>query len=410
MDTPLHAAAVPDADPATLKRPRDAAREIVDASIASARARARRIAPEERAHDGRHRAGAAAARRAPARRRCARPHQPPAAQPRLPTLLGPATWSSPTTPRRCRRASPAATSPSGAAIEVRLAGRRSLAADDVATLPRRRLRRRRLAHAHRGPAAAAAARAPATRSRSGRSRRPSFASLGHPRLVELRFDGDADAIWAGLARHGRPVQYAHVAEPLALWDVWTPIAAQPVAFEPPSAGFVLDWRLLDRLARARRRLRDAHARGRPVVDRRRRARRAPAVRRAVPHAGGDGRRDATRDATRRPRRRGRHDGRARARARGARGRAACAPAPAVADQPARPTTRLARRRRARQRHARARARATTSCCARSSTTRRSRGSTPRSSRRRLPHARVRRLGADRARRRAACATPRRART
>jgi NAD(P)-dependent dehydrogenase (short-subunit alcohol dehydrogenase family) len=30
MDTPLHAAAVPDADPATLKRPRDAAREIID--------------------------------------------------------------------------------------------------------------------------------------------------------------------------------------------------------------------------------------------------------------------------------------------------------------------------------------------------------------------------------------------
>ena len=30
MDTPLHAAAVPDADPATLKRPRDAAREIVE--------------------------------------------------------------------------------------------------------------------------------------------------------------------------------------------------------------------------------------------------------------------------------------------------------------------------------------------------------------------------------------------
>ncbi|MEP6739802.1 MAG: SDR family oxidoreductase [Caldimonas sp.] len=29
MDTPLHAAALPDADPATLKRPRDAAREII---------------------------------------------------------------------------------------------------------------------------------------------------------------------------------------------------------------------------------------------------------------------------------------------------------------------------------------------------------------------------------------------
>src|SRR3954467_14600047 len=31
MDTPMHAAAIPDADPATLKRPRDAARELADA-------------------------------------------------------------------------------------------------------------------------------------------------------------------------------------------------------------------------------------------------------------------------------------------------------------------------------------------------------------------------------------------
>jgi NAD(P)-dependent dehydrogenase (short-subunit alcohol dehydrogenase family) len=35
MDTPLHAMAVPDADPATLKRPEDAAREIT-ASMLSA--------------------------------------------------------------------------------------------------------------------------------------------------------------------------------------------------------------------------------------------------------------------------------------------------------------------------------------------------------------------------------------
>jgi S-adenosylmethionine:tRNA ribosyltransferase-isomerase len=40
------------------------------------------------------------------------------------------------------------------------------------------------------------------------------------------------------------VQYAHVQQPLALWDTWTPIAATPVAFEPPSAGFMLDWRTL----------------------------------------------------------------------------------------------------------------------------------------------------------------------
>ena len=42
MDTPMHAAAVPDADPATLKRPEDAARELADAIAA---ALPRRIAP-----------------------------------------------------------------------------------------------------------------------------------------------------------------------------------------------------------------------------------------------------------------------------------------------------------------------------------------------------------------------------
>jgi S-adenosylmethionine:tRNA ribosyltransferase-isomerase len=55
-------------------------------------------------------------------------------------------------------------------------------------------------------------------------------------------------VWAGIARHGRPIQYAHVPRPLALWDVWTPIAALPAAFEPPSAGFALDWATLSRLA------------------------------------------------------------------------------------------------------------------------------------------------------------------
>jgi S-adenosylmethionine:tRNA ribosyltransferase-isomerase len=66
----------------------------------------------------------------------------------------------------------------------------------------------------------------------------------HPRLVSLLFDGSPDEVWAGLARHGRPIQYAHVKTPLALWDVWTRIAGPPVAFEPPSAGFALDWRAL----------------------------------------------------------------------------------------------------------------------------------------------------------------------
>jgi S-adenosylmethionine:tRNA ribosyltransferase-isomerase len=66
--------------------------------------------------------------------------------------------------------------------------------------------------------------------------------LDHPRLFRLRFPGDRASVFAGLARHGRPIQYAHQPEPLALWDVWTKIAADPIAFEPPSAGFALDWR------------------------------------------------------------------------------------------------------------------------------------------------------------------------
>jgi S-adenosylmethionine:tRNA ribosyltransferase-isomerase len=68
--------------------------------------------------------------------------------------------------------------------------------------------------------------------------------LDHPRLVNIRFHDDKGDILAGIARHGRPIQYAHVPEPLALRDVWTNLAADPVAFEPPSAGFGLDWTTL----------------------------------------------------------------------------------------------------------------------------------------------------------------------
>jgi len=72
--------------------------------------------------------------------------------------------------------------------------------------------------------------------------------LDHPRFVSLCFEGSPREIWEGLARHGKPIQYAHVAAPLAVWDTWTRIAALPVAFEPPSAGFVLDWSLLRSMA------------------------------------------------------------------------------------------------------------------------------------------------------------------
>jgi S-adenosylmethionine:tRNA ribosyltransferase-isomerase len=68
--------------------------------------------------------------------------------------------------------------------------------------------------------------------------------LDHPRLFELYLPGERGYVLDGLARHGRPIQYAHVPGPLALWDVWTRLAAAPVAFEAPSAGFALEWRTI----------------------------------------------------------------------------------------------------------------------------------------------------------------------
>ncbi len=67
--------------------------------------------------------------------------------------------------------------------------------------------------------------------------------------IPVCFDSASYAIapqsCAGWPVTGIPIQYAHVREPLALWDVWTRIAADPIAFEPPSAGFALDWRTLE---------------------------------------------------------------------------------------------------------------------------------------------------------------------
>jgi S-adenosylmethionine:tRNA ribosyltransferase-isomerase len=68
--------------------------------------------------------------------------------------------------------------------------------------------------------------------------------LDHPRLVRIRITGLPLSIVRGLIQHGRPIQYAHIPKPLRLWDVWTKIAADPIAFEAPSAGFALDWRTL----------------------------------------------------------------------------------------------------------------------------------------------------------------------
>ena len=132
--------------------------------------------------------------------------------------------------------------PSGRAIEVRLAQRRSLDPHDV---------HRFLAvvfgegdHRTRTEDRAAP---PELRAGDRLDLGPLKAvvrEVRHPRLVGIELEGDAGAIWAGLASHGKPIQYAYLREDLALWDVWTPFAAIPAAFEPPSAGFAIDWRAI----------------------------------------------------------------------------------------------------------------------------------------------------------------------
>ncbi|HEY4160162.1 MAG TPA: S-adenosylmethionine:tRNA ribosyltransferase-isomerase, partial [Polyangiaceae bacterium] len=71
-----------------------------------------------------------------------------------------------------------------------------------------------------------------------------------PRLIALRFEQSDARLWQGLYRAGRPIQYAYLSRPLALWDVQNGYAARPWAFEMPSAGRPLSFELLFGLERA----------------------------------------------------------------------------------------------------------------------------------------------------------------
>src|SRR5262249_986059 len=91
----------------------------------------------------------------------------------------------------------------GAAIEVRLAGRRSLAPDDVHAFSAIAFGEGdfRTPTENRPPPPSMA---PGDRLALGPLRATVTHLLGHPRLVAIAFDGSADDVWAGLARHGRP--------------------------------------------------------------------------------------------------------------------------------------------------------------------------------------------------------------
>ena len=136
--------------------------------------------------------------------------------------------------------------PTGSAVEVRLAARESLRASDVICFTAVVFGAGdfRTPTEHRPPPPALH---PGDVLRLGPLHAIVQTVLAHPRLIELRFENTAAEIWEGLARHGRPIQYSYVPEPLAIWDTWTPIAGLPAAFEAPSAGFILDWRAIGRL-------------------------------------------------------------------------------------------------------------------------------------------------------------------
>ena len=135
---------------------------------------------------------------------------------------------------------------SGAPIEIRLAGRPSLALDDVYSFSAVVFGSgdHRTRTEHRAPPPGLAVGDALT---LGSLRAIVTNVLGHPRLLQLSFTGTPDGVWAAIARHGRPIQYAHIVPPLMMWDVWTRVASRPVAFEPPSASFVIDWAFINAL-------------------------------------------------------------------------------------------------------------------------------------------------------------------
>ena len=136
----------------------------------------------------------------------------------------------------------------GASIEVRLAGRRSLEPEAVrhfsAIVFGEGDYRTPTEHRSSPPELR-----PGDGLRLGSLRATVACLLDHPRLVLLRFEGSSEEIWRGLVRHGRPIQYAHVPMALEIWDTWTPIAGPLAAYEPPSAGFILNWSTLDVMIR-----------------------------------------------------------------------------------------------------------------------------------------------------------------
>ena len=167
--------------------------------------------------------------------------------------------------------------PTGAAVEVRLAGRDSLSPERVRSFVAVVFGagdfRTPTEHRPHPPVLQ-----PGDALQLGPLRADVVSVLAHPRLIEMRFQDSVEAIWEGLARYGRPIQYAHLSQPLEIWDTWTRIASQPVAFEPPSASFILDWAMIQSLRSRACAVRDPDSRRWNFINGRSRSRSASPVR------------------------------------------------------------------------------------------------------------------------------------
>ena len=59
-------------------------------------------------------------------------------------------------------------------------------------------------------------------------------------LLGIRFK--SDSLERRLYQHGRPIQYAHLKQPLEVWDQQNLFSGLPISVEPPSAAFNFTWR------------------------------------------------------------------------------------------------------------------------------------------------------------------------
>ncbi len=203
---------------------------------------------------------------------------------------------------------------SGRAIEARLAGRQSLARDDVHEFAAIVFGEGDF-HTRTEDRAAPPPLAPGDRVVFGPLAATVLTTLGHPRLVRLRFEGSSDAHLGRLvaARTPDPVRAcSRAAGAMGRLDRDCRAAGRVrIALGGIRAGLAD----AERDACQRDRVRDGDARRRHFIDRRRRAGRPPAVRRAIRHSGRDRVGDCTRARSRGPHRGGGHDRRSGARTR-----------------------------------------------------------------------------------------------